>query len=227
MLPWGAHIIGLVLMVLSLQVVFFSAAKYFDSTLAGLIALIILFVPCFIVSHGIAKMILEKMSGDHEQQLPEMQNLDNQPEADFQEKIFIEPHPMPQNRKIVNFAEKNLKNLKQVGFWRSGEQPHLPRPEKYVDHTWDPEERKWVISYFDACYFTPYFQAGVSWCRMGCADIPADIGSQNLTDGTWIFPEGLVHYLIHHNVKPPSKFLHHIRNMNYQVPVLPELRAHA
>jgi len=131
---------------------------------------------------------------------------------------------MQQNRKIADLSEEKLYNLKRVGFWRSSDHIHLPNPEKYVDPTWEPEERNRVISYLDTCYYTPYFQAGVSRCRMGCPDIPADIGAQDLTDGTYVFPEGLVHYLIHHNVKPPLKFLNHIRKLKYQVPRQPELK---
>jgi hypothetical protein len=52
---------------------------------------------------------------------------------------------------------------------------------------------------------------------------PADIGSQDLTDGTWLYPEGFVHYLRHHRVKPPADFLEHLRRNNFELPILPTI----
>lgn len=66
----------------------------------------------------------------------------------------------------------------------------------------------------------PYVQAGPSWCRCGCPPLPSDIGTQDLTDGTWIFPEGLVHYVRSHRVKPDAEFLAHLRRADFRMPVL-------
>jgi hypothetical protein len=78
-----------------------------------------------------------------------------------------------------------------------------------------------VIEYLDHAYQIPMFSFGPSWCRMGCADIPKDIGTQDLTDGVWLFPEGLVHYVRHHAVRPPEAFLEHLRGRDFRHADLP------
>src|SRR5688572_28369204 len=97
----------------------------------------------------------------------------------------------------------NLKKarLKPVGFWCSELEPELPHPRDFVDADWDPNERKKVIHYLKSAYeFRRY--RGFSWCRMSCTGIPRDIGSRDLTDGVWIFPQGLAHYVRLHQLKP-------------------------
>jgi hypothetical protein len=118
-------------------------------------------------------------------------------------------------RILARMEMSQLDEIPQVGYWRSPEQPNLPHPGDFVDTSWDAEERRKVIEYLDDAYQTPMFSCGPSWCRIGCTDIPEDIGSQELTDGVWLFPEGLVHYVRHHAVRPPEAFLEHLRNRDF------------
>jgi hypothetical protein len=78
-----------------------------------------------------------------------------------------------------------------------------------------------VIEYLDDAYKIPMFSFGPSWCRMGCVGAPEEIGTQDLTDGVWLFPEGLVHYVRHHAVRPPEAFLEHLRGRNFRHADLP------
>jgi hypothetical protein len=78
-----------------------------------------------------------------------------------------------------------------------------------------------VIEYLDESYQTPMFGCGPSWRRMGCAGVLEDIGTQELTDGVWLFPEGLVHYVRHHAVRPPEPFLEHLRRRDFRHADLP------
>ncbi len=41
---------------------------------------------------------------------------------------------------------------------------------------------------------------------------------EEYTDQVWLFPEGFLHYVRHHAVKPPPDFLEHMRKMNFRVP---------
>ena len=41
-----------------------------------------------------------------------------------------------------------------------------------------------------------------------------------LTDGTWWFPEILIHYVKQHAVKPPLEFVAHVQGLAYRVPLL-------
>ena len=53
---------------------------------------------------------------------------------------------------------------------------------------------------------------GLSWCRFvhGCSE--QNMGSSELTDGYWIWPEGLVHYVDMHRVLLPAEFLADVLN---------------
>lgn len=46
---------------------------------------------------------------------------------------------------------------------------------------------------------------GVSWCRFGCGE--ERMGHRDLTDGVWVWPEGLSHYVRQHFVTLPEDFI--------------------
>ena len=118
------------------------------------------------------------------------------------------------------FVAVRPRPLKRVGYWWSPEEPNLPHPRDYVDTAWDAGERERVIAYLSSCYRLRRY-LGYSWCRFGCSN-HLDMGTSDLTDGTWLFPEGLVHYVRHHALKPPPDFLEHMRKGGFRVPELAE-----
>jgi hypothetical protein len=57
---------------------------------------------------------------------------------------------------------------------------------------------------------------GISYCRFrknGCTP-PTNMGSCDLTDGVWIWPEGLAHYVEAHEVWLPDSFVEHALSQN-------------
>jgi hypothetical protein len=118
------------------------------------------------------------------------------------------------------FVVVSPRPLKRVGYWWSPEEPNLPHPRDYVDTAWDAGERRRVIAYLGDCYHLRKY-CGYSSCRFGCSNY-LDMGTSDLTDGTWLFPEGLVHYVRHHALKPPQDFLEHMRKGGFRVPELAE-----
>jgi hypothetical protein len=99
--------------------------------------------------------------------------------------------------------------LKSVGFWWSKTEPDLPRPQKFVDKSWDVRERNAVMEYLsDDRHGAVYFR-GWSTCRI-CGEMN---GSVTFNDGVYEWPEGLSHYLEKHGVKPPLEFIHHVLTM--------------
>ncbi len=81
----------------------------------------------------------------------------------------------------------------------------LPNPKDYIDTSWDICERNKIINYLEngkrlAMYL------GLSPCRI-CNGY---FGSKDLTDNVYIWPEGFVHYLKEHGVKPPQEFIEHV-----------------
>lgn len=90
---------------------------------------------------------------------------------------------------------------KALGYW-DGERLH---PKQWVDESWDPTERDLIIAYLQNGE-SKFRWRGCSWCRFcECRN-----GSQCLTDGTYIWPQGFTHYLIEHGVKPPQEFIDHV-----------------
>jgi hypothetical protein len=124
-------------------------------------------------------------------------------------------------RILARMELSQLDLMPRVGYWRSPQSPHLPHPGEFVDASWDAVERRKVVDYLDDAYQIPMFSCGYSWCRMGCEGVPEDIGTQDLTDGVWLFPEGLVHYVRHHAVRPSEAFLVHLRSRDFRHADLP------
>jgi hypothetical protein len=58
---------------------------------------------------------------------------------------------------------------------------------------------------------------GFSWCRCRCGISDQEMGSRDMTDGEWLWPEGLSHYVEAHRVALPDEFVTHARN-----PVVPK-----
>jgi hypothetical protein len=99
--------------------------------------------------------------------------------------------------------------MKAIGYWFNDHHPNFPKPEKYVDQSWDQSERENVAKYLDSGKKFVTWR-GCSTCRM-CGKRN---GSQCLTDNTYIWPEGFSHYIREHGVKPPDEFINHILGKN-------------
>jgi len=99
---------------------------------------------------------------------------------------------------------KNTKNpiLIAIGLWHSPLEPDLPRPAWFVDEGWDANEKQAIITRLKNSYPLPYPYAGKSWCRFNCGE--AEMGNRDFSDGIYLFPEGLLHYIKHHTVKLPT-----------------------
>lgn len=98
--------------------------------------------------------------------------------------------------------------MKPVGFWRQSidDATELPHPQDLVDPSWPLLERVRVATYLrrgqTACAYLGY-----SFCRLDCGLPVQFMGTRDLTDGEWVWPEGFAHYVEHHAVKPPTEFL--------------------
>jgi hypothetical protein len=120
-------------------------------------------------------------------------------------------------RQIAKLSARAVRRLIPVGFWWSEATPDLPHPRKFVDSEWNSAERQAVIHYLESAYQTPVYYRGFSWCRFGCQ---GPNGSQDHTDRTFVFPEGFVHYIREHSVRPDDRFLEHVRSLNFRIPEL-------
>lgn len=103
------------------------------------------------------------------------------------------------------------KKLIRIGYWYNGpydqRSEHYPVPHDHVDEKWFDDNRDIVCYLFRYLMTGQYCNAyrGNSKCRI-CSKM---LGSHEYTDGTYIWPEGLEHYLEHH-VRLPDEFVQHI-----------------
>jgi hypothetical protein len=80
-----------------------------------------------------------------------------------------------------------------------------PDPAAFVDTTWSTEERSAVASYLDAGEPVLLF-CGISSCRLcGGAN-----GCGERSDGSYLWPDGLTHYVRDHSVRLPDEVLQHV-----------------
>ncbi|MCR5886991.1 hypothetical protein LRS06_04205 [Hymenobacter sp. J193] len=96
-----------------------------------------------------------------------------------------------------------------IGFWCSLLEPESPDPAWFIDPDWSQSERQQVVHYLQQGLPLAYWM-GYSWCRFRCGISTAEIGAADLTDGTYCWPEGLVHYVSCHQVRLPDTFTQHV-----------------
>ena len=113
-------------------------------------------------------------------------------------------------------------DMKDVGFWKvpkrggywSGD--NLPDPTTLVDPEWEKDNRDKIIAYLKAgkpiCAYMGY-----SHCRFNCGIPDPNMGDSDYSDGTYVWPQGLAHYIEKHNVKLPDDFVSHMKVKNWQV----------
>lgn len=103
----------------------------------------------------------------------------------------------------------------KVGFWRyvgKGILPqydHLPHPSEFVDESWAASERALVVDILrnltiPGVDFRQY--RGSSPCRF-CGERN---GSKEYHTNEFRWPEGYVHYVDEHGVKPPQEFIDYL-----------------
>lgn len=81
----------------------------------------------------------------------------------------------------------------------------MPSAADHQDSTWEGEERKRVLAHLAAGEVYASYR-GFSLCRI-CNAIN---GSQDITDGVYVWPSGFPHYLTAHAVKPTQAFIDHV-----------------
>lgn len=98
-----------------------------------------------------------------------------------------------------------MTSLIRVGYWRSEYETTLPDPREHLDETWDGDERELVVAYLRGGLPVLHMM-GFSPCRI----CDSANGNAELTDGSYLWPEGLTHYVEHHGVRLPREFERHV-----------------
>ncbi|MEV4567146.1 hypothetical protein AB0K12_25555 [Nonomuraea sp. NPDC049419] len=106
-----------------------------------------------------------------------------------------------------------------IGYWWSPDAPEWPRPHDWIDLDWNPEERDLLALYLESGQRAPYAAAGPSQCRI--CDKPN--GNLEFTDGVFLWPQGLAHYVKEHSVRLPGEIVRRAQQwaepMNWEVDV--------
>lgn len=95
--------------------------------------------------------------------------------------------------------------LIRIGYWAGDDNASLPDPGRFVDADWSYEEREAVTEYLSRGFVARAY-LGQSNCRI-CG---VTVGSRELSDGVYLWPEGLAHYVEAHAVRLPDSVLEHI-----------------
>jgi hypothetical protein len=95
--------------------------------------------------------------------------------------------------------------VRLIGYWYSERTPQWPKPQDFVDESWDELERVDVGSYLSQGWIARS-SMGYSPCRI-CG---IDNGDLTLTDGVYAWPNGLAHYVENHKVRLPKEFIEHV-----------------
>jgi len=97
--------------------------------------------------------------------------------------------------------------LVRIGYWEGETPSGLPHPLAFVDPSWDIEERETLSVYLSRGFIVRAY-LGKSVCRVcGIAN-----GALELSDGVFVWPEGLAHYIGEHGVRLPTRFVEHALN---------------
>lgn len=96
-----------------------------------------------------------------------------------------------------------------IGYWHSKYEPDWPDPAWFVDDKLTDAEIKMTVDYLKNGCFMPYLMLGRSWCRFHCEE--KYLGSKEQTDGRYLWPEKLWHYIERHKVRLPHEFIANIK----------------
>ncbi|WP_251043454.1 hypothetical protein [Arthrobacter sp. ISL-48] len=92
-----------------------------------------------------------------------------------------------------------------IGYWDGPQTDRSwPSPEQFVDASWDTEERDFVAYYLQMGLIARSYM-GFSRCRF-CGK---ENGNLELSDGHFVWPDGLAHYVVEHAVRLPDRFVRH------------------
>jgi hypothetical protein len=127
--------------------------------------------------------------------------------------------------------------LKLLGFWAPlphwygsyhhpsiDKEPPWPDVRRAVRAGWRSTEREPLVAYLRHGHRWNG-SLGFSACRFACRDKYSILGSGELTDGEWVWPEGLPHYVERHSIMLPEEFVASAAARGWQVPPIDQVGA--
>ena len=109
-----------------------------------------------------------------------------------------------------------MEKLKRIGFWIDPDRPNgMPDPRTFVAASIDDATKAKVVEHLTVGKHLNLYR-GLHVCRM-CG---AHKGTTDMTDGEYIWPQGLPHYITEHNVWFPAEV---IEDLALPCPSMPEI----
>ena len=102
--------------------------------------------------------------------------------------------------------------VQRLGYWLGPGEPEWPDPRDFVDESWDAREKFEIALYLKHGIVARRYM-GYSFCRF-CGE---NLGSLEYSDGVFLWPEGLAHYVEQHAVVMPRTFVEHVFDMLEQL----------
>jgi hypothetical protein len=98
-----------------------------------------------------------------------------------------------------------------IGYWKSDREQSMPDPKKFINSSVSEADRISLIKYLlRGKTFISYL--GFSFCRFDCGINDSEMGARCMTDGKYVWPEGLVHYIDKHQIWLPDNFVQHSKS---------------
>ncbi|CAM9116427.1 unnamed protein product [Ascophyllum nodosum] len=142
--------------------------------------------------------------------------VDSPPSREAPKDLVLVPQPF---RTAEGSPTSGQLKLIEVGFWADSRDPDDARPDpaKMVDEQWGRTVVASAVALYARSGYLESFDLGYSFCRFGCSDGGGGsrrgrtgnkfMGCCTLTDGEYVWPEGLAHYISEHGVRPPDAFV--------------------
>lgn len=109
--------------------------------------------------------------------------------------------------------------LRQIGYWSKDKKCRdgLIHPSLLDNHNFSKVEKAQILRYLRSGVEVGSY-LGFSFCRMPDGPSDREMGCRELSDGTYVWPEGYAVYLDLYDIELPSAFVHHVRANSCEVP---------
>jgi hypothetical protein len=114
------------------------------------------------------------------------------------------------------FEGRTFLRPKVIGFWH----PEGRDPRMLVTENGYGSELPAILHYLRAAPSVAHMM-GFSFCRFECGTPDHEMGSCDLSDGEWVWPQGLAHYVEEHSVRLPDEFIATMRDNRWEPPTTP------
>jgi hypothetical protein len=110
-----------------------------------------------------------------------------------------------------------MQKLVGLGFWAEHFNPgRFPNPRRLVQQGWEQGSLDRIVEYLRSGKVLMDY-VGYSFCRFECGIPSSKMGCADLTDGAFVWPDGLAHYVEMHSVILPEFFVEHMRMNSFRI----------